>query len=87
MSEHFSDVPALTMTNLERQKRLDAKDDPMRSNAFAKHFQQNFPANTTPQQLRKNLDLKVSWESNPLLCVKTFQTATCRLTPYFIWIF
>ena len=37
MSEHFSDMSALTTTNPERCKRLHAKDDPMRSDTFAKH--------------------------------------------------
>eukprot|EP00957_Ditylum_brightwellii_P114264 8712252-Ditylum_brightwellii.AAC.1 len=69
-------MPALTTTNPERCKRLDAKDDPMRSDTFAKHFQQHFPADAAPQQLHANLDLRVSWEGNPLSCVKTFQTAT-----------
>eukprot|EP00957_Ditylum_brightwellii_P080434 6117808-Ditylum_brightwellii.AAC.1 len=59
MSEHFSDMFALTAKNPERHKRLDAKDDPIRSDTFAKHFQQHFPADATPQQLCTNLDLKI----------------------------
>eukprot|EP00957_Ditylum_brightwellii_P074870 5690529-Ditylum_brightwellii.AAC.1 len=72
--EHFSDVSALTMTNKERQKRLDTKEEPIRSDAFAKHFQRHFPKDATPQQLRHNLELKILWEGNVLTCVKNFQT-------------
>eukprot|EP00957_Ditylum_brightwellii_P177093 13490911-Ditylum_brightwellii.AAC.1 len=61
-------MSALTTTNPERQKRLDAKDDPMRSDTFVKHIQQHFPADTSPQQLHANLDLKVLWERNPSSC-------------------
>eukprot|EP00957_Ditylum_brightwellii_P117447 8958184-Ditylum_brightwellii.AAC.1 len=49
MSKHFSDVSALTTTNKERQKCLDAKEEPIRSKNFAKHFQSHFPKDVTPQ--------------------------------------
>eukprot|EP00957_Ditylum_brightwellii_P124715 9505690-Ditylum_brightwellii.AAC.1 len=75
MSKQFSDVPALTMINKEREKCLDAKEEPIRSNTFAKHFQSQFPKDTAPQQLHHNLELKILWEGNALTCVKTFQTA------------
>eukprot|EP00957_Ditylum_brightwellii_P196735 14989608-Ditylum_brightwellii.AAC.1 len=48
MNGHFSDVSALTTTNPKRQKKLEGKKESMRSDTFAKHFQQHFLKDATP---------------------------------------
>eukprot|EP00957_Ditylum_brightwellii_P129803 9901124-Ditylum_brightwellii.AAC.1 len=59
MGKHFSDVSALTMTNKDRWKHLDAKEEPIRSDTFAKHFQSHFPKDATTKQLCHNPELKI----------------------------
>eukprot|EP00957_Ditylum_brightwellii_P157858 12015570-Ditylum_brightwellii.AAC.2 len=79
MSKNFSDVSAITMTDKVRQKHLDAKEETIRSDTFAKHFQSHFPKDATPKQLGHNLELNILWEGNALTCVKMFQTVKYRL--------
>eukprot|EP00957_Ditylum_brightwellii_P004773 363746-Ditylum_brightwellii.AAC.1 len=58
MSKHVSDVSDLTMTNKEMRQHMDAKEDLIRSNIFAKYFQSHFPKDATSKQLHHNLELK-----------------------------
>ena len=51
------------------------------SDSFAAHFAQFVPAGTVKKDVVGTIKYKVDilWQGNPLACVKTFGTSTCKL--------
>jgi GIY-YIG catalytic domain len=51
------------------------------SDSFAAHFAQLVPTNTPDKDITGNIKFKVEilWQGNPLSCVRTFGTSTCKL--------
>ena len=68
MQQHKEDV---------RQRILKGK----LTDSFAAHFAQQVPKNIHKKEITHNIKYKVDilWQGNPLSCVKTFGTSTCKL--------